>query len=132
MALQVTIREGGTPRTVENERQLDEVLHIAADEARRLNFLGAVLIKADNGNYITMVVGGQETVLGFDSGELNSCYASKGASDEIEPLMTGYFMMWHHTEFPRKNVIPLAEGLKAVREFLDSGRLPTCINWEKL
>jgi len=74
---------------------------------------------------ITMVVGGQETVLGFGSGDLNANYASKGASDAVEPVMTCYFMMWHHSEFPRKYVIPVADGVKAVHQFLDSGDLPT-------
>ena len=72
-----------------------------------------------------MVVGGQETVLGFGSGDLNANYASKGASDAVEPVMTCYFMMWHHSEFPRKYVIPVADGVKAVHQFLDSGDLPT-------
>jgi len=40
--------------------------------------------------------------------------------------------MQHHTEFPRKYVIPLADGVKAVRQFLDSGDFPTCINWEEV
>ena len=88
--------------------------------------------KLPNGNVITMVVGGQETVLGFDSGDPNSYCASKGASDAVEPVMTCYFMMSHHTEFPRKNVIPVADGVKAVHQFLDSGDLPTCIKWEQV
>ena len=40
--------------------------------------------------------------------------------------------MRHHTEFSRKNVIPLADGVKAVRQFLGSNGLPTCINWEEV
>jgi hypothetical protein len=132
MALTIKIREREVPLTVKDAMQLDEALGQAAEEARKRGILGAVLIEAGNGNVINMVVGGQETVLGFDSGDLNSSYASKGASDADEPVMTFYFMMWHHTESPRKYMIPVAEGVKAVHQFLDSGQLPTCIKWEEL
>lgn len=132
MALRIKIREDAAPLTVEDTTQLDKALAQAADEARKHGLLGAVRIEAGNGNVITMVVGGQETVLGFDSGDLSSYYASKGASDAVEPVMACYFMMSHHTEFPRKYVIPVADGVKAVHQFLDSGDLPTCIKWEQV
>jgi len=38
----------------------------------------------------------------------------------------------HHTEFPRKYVIPVADGVKAIREFLDSHDLPNCIMWKQV
>lgn len=132
MPLVIKIRERETSLTVKDAMQLDKALGQAADEARKDGLLGAVRIEAGNGNVITMVVGGQETVLGFDSGDQNSYYASKGASDAVEPVMTCYFMMSHHSEFPRKYVIPVADGVKAVHQFLDSGDLPTCIKWEQL
>ena len=47
------------------------MLHLEAEEARRRGVLGAVILEADNGNIITMVIGGEETVLGFDYGHHN-------------------------------------------------------------
>lgn len=95
--------------------------------------LGAVLIEADNGNVITMVVGGDETVLGFDHGHQNPpYYASRGVSNANEPMMACHLMFQHHTVFPRKYVVPMVDGVEAVRQFLDSGDLPTCINWEEV
>jgi Immunity protein Imm1 len=133
MALRVTTREDRPPVTVEHGSQLDEVLLAASEEARTGKILGAVLIEADNGDAMTMVVGGDETVLSFDYGHQNSpYYASKGASNEDDPIMTCYLTFQHHTEIPRKYVIPFADGVKAVRQFLDSGGLPTCINWEEV
>ncbi len=134
MALRIQIREGETPLTVRDATQLDEALGHAAEEARKLGTLGAVLIEAENGKVLTMVVGGDETVLGFDDydGQNLRCYASRGASDADEPMVTCYLTMHHHTEFPRKNVISQFDGVKAVRQFLDSGALPTCINWEEV
>jgi hypothetical protein len=113
--------------------QLDEVLHEAAKEAQSHKVLGAVLIEAANGNVITMVVGGEDTVLSFDYADRNPpYYSSRGASDADEPMLTCYLTMQHHTEFPRKYVIPVADGVNAVRQFLDSGNLPTCLNWEEV
>jgi len=118
---------------VKDVTQLDEVLQAASEEARARKMLGAILMETDNGNVLTMVVGGEETVLAFDYGHRNPpYYASRGASDEVDPLMTCYLTFQHHTEFPRKYVIPLADGVKAVRQFLDSGDLPTCINWDEV
>ena len=66
MALRIEIRKGDGPLTVKNGEQLDEALGQAAEEARKRGILGAVLIEPENGNVLTMVVGGDETVLGFD------------------------------------------------------------------
>ena len=132
MALRITILDDAPPLTVTDGSQLDEVLQRASEEARRRRVLGAILIEADTGNLITMVVGGEETVLGFDYGNQGFYYASRGTSDADAPLMTCFLTMQHHTEFPRKYVIPVGDGVKAVKQFLDSGDLPTCINWEEV
>jgi len=116
-----------------DRNELERVLDAASDEARAKNILSAVILEAENGNSITIVIGGGETVLSFDYGHLNPpYYASKGKSDELEPILTCFLTFDHQTEFPRKNVIPYADGLKAVAEFLDSGSLPTCIKWEEV
>jgi hypothetical protein len=133
MALRIRIRDDAAPLTVEDSSQLEKVLHVEAEEARMRGVLGAVLLEAANGNVITMVIGGEETVLGFDYGHHNPrYYSSRGPSNADEPVLTCLLTFRHHTEFPRKYVIPVTEGVKAAREFLDSGDLPTCINWEEV
>jgi hypothetical protein len=80
-----------------------------------------------------MVVGGCETVLSFEYGHLDPpYYASKGESDDDEPILTCFLTFQHHTEIPRRSVIPYANGMNAVAEFFDSGNLPTCISWEEV
>ena len=78
MALRIEIRQGEAPLTVKDAAQLDEALGQATEEARKLGMLGAVLIEAENGNVLTMVVGGDETVLGFDDYDDQNlrCYTS--------------------------------------------------------
>ena len=130
--LQIKIRENARPLIAENENQLDQALHRATEEAQNSGTFGAVRIEAANGNTITMVVGGDETVLGFDYGHLNPpYYSSRGQSNVDEPLLRCQLMFQHHTEFPRRYVIPITDGVNAVRQFLDSGELPTCIKWEQ-
>ena len=133
MALQVRIREDVGLLKVEDDNHLDVVLRTATEEARKRGTLGAILIEAANRNVITMVVGGDETAMGFDYGHGNPpYYSSRGPSNEDEPILTCQLKFQHHTEFPRKCVIPIADGVKAVRQFLHSGDLPACINWEEV
>jgi hypothetical protein len=131
LSARITVRDGEPPFIVENVAQLDDVLRDAGNEAQAQRMLAAIIIEAENKNFITMVVGGPDTVLGFDYADGRSpSYASKGSSNEQEPMMTCYLAFRHHTEFPHKYVVPLKSGIEAARQFLDSGDLPTCIDWE--
>jgi len=133
MALRITTHDGKEPITVQDRNQLNAVLEAASEEARAKNLLSVVILYAEDGNSITMVVGGSETVLNFNYGHLHPPYdASKGESDDDEPKLTGFLTFHHHTEIPRRSVIPYENGMTAVAKFLDSGKLPTCINWEEV
>lgn len=132
MSLRITIREDESPLVVEDANYLDEVLNTASEEARTREKLNGVIIESNKGNRLLLVVGCEETVLVFNyGGEDPPYYASKGASENDEPLMTCYITFQHHTEFPRRHVIPFADGVRAVRRFLETDDLPTCINWEE-
>ena len=92
--------------------------------------LSMVFLKADNGNSLGMVVGGDETMLHFSYGHENPSYfVSKGELNIDEPIMPCFLLFQQHTEFQRKHVIPLAKGLLAVHEFYASNTLPTSIEW---
>ena len=133
MTAQIRIHDNEPPIAVENDIQLENALRSATDEARSRDMLAAIGIKAGNGNEMTIVVGGEETVLSFNFGHLDPpYYASKGNSDEDQPVMTCYLNFKHHTEFPRKSVIPIAGGIAAVKEFLGTGELPDCVKWEEV
>jgi hypothetical protein len=133
MSARITIHDKASAATIVDASQLDRALSEASEEARSRGILGAVIIDAENGNSITMVVGGAETVLTFDYEHRNPpYYISKGAFDRDEPFLTCYLTFQHHTEFSRKNVIPYDDGAKAVAQFLDSGTLPANITWEAI
>jgi hypothetical protein len=56
-------------------------------------------------------------------------YESRGPADDIEPFLSAYGSLRHHTEFPRRCVVPMQMGISAAREFVETGNLPTCVSW---
>jgi hypothetical protein len=46
-----------------------------------------------------------------------------------EPVLTAFVGLVHHTEFPRRWVVPALVGRKAAREFLATGTRPTSVEW---
>jgi hypothetical protein len=92
--------------------------------------LNVIFLKAANGNNLSFVVGGDDTVLSFTYGYRNPpYYASRGADTSTPPIMTCYVGLVHHTEFPRKYLIPFERGLTAAQEFAESGTVPRSIEW---
>jgi Immunity protein Imm1 len=104
---------------------------MASAEARVRKMLNSVyLVEAISGNILSLVVGGEETVLSFNYGHQDPpYYASGGADARVHPVMTCYVGLVHHTEFPRKYVVPFEKGLIAAHEFAQSGSLPQSIEW---
>ena len=109
---------------------LDAVLDEASHEARASGKLNIVVLAAPNRDWLSLVVGGEETVVGFNFGHGNPpYYASSGTSHTDEPVFTAFMGLAHHTEFPRRWVVPDAVGRQAAREFLLSGEKPSSVKW---
>ena len=126
----VTIHENEAPARVTTAAELDEILRLASDEARARGMLNVIFIEARDRNTLMMVVGGDETVLGFTYGYRKPrYYESRGAVAEDEPILTGYASLTHPIAFPRRCVIPLDAGMRALHEFVEIGALPTCVSW---
>ena len=128
--MKILLRENESPVEARAWADIDRAITSATEEARAEGRLIIIELEAVNGNSISVVVGGDETVLGFVYRHRNPpYYASKGSTEDDEPVMTAYFLLAHHTEFPRNWVIPLKEVMSAVNEFCQSGELPKCIEW---
>jgi len=109
------------------------VLDEASAEARAIGRLNIVLLSAPNRDWLGIVVGGEDTVVSFNYGHGDPpYYASVGAATTDEPVLTAYVGLEHHTEFPRRWVVPSLVGRQAAREFLDTGKRPTLLGWEEL
>jgi hypothetical protein len=110
--------------------EFERVIRLASEEARARKMLNIIFLKAANGNNLSFVVGGDDTVLSFTYGHRNPPhYASRGAHTSTHPIMTCYVGLVHHTEFPRENVIAFERGMMAAQEFAESGTLPRSIEW---
>jgi len=128
--MKIIIHETEPAIQVSTTDELEKVLLKATEEAKGLNKNNIIFLQADNGNEMSVAVGGGETVLGFTYSHNNPpYYASKGSSKVEEPVFTGYVSLEHHTEYPRFNVIPYEEALLAIHEFYSSGELPGTIKW---
>jgi hypothetical protein len=133
LTIRITVHETKPSIWVQSIADLDKVIASVSKEARTEDLLSIVLLEADNGNCISLVVGGDETVLGFTYGHLDPpYYASKGKDESDEPVMTTYAFFRHHTEFSRKSVISMKEGTLAVYEFFETSDLPKCIEWAEV
>lgn len=128
--MKITIHEKEPTIELNGLSHLDQLIAEAEKQAKDEGILSIVFLKSDNGNELGIVVGDDETVLGFNCSDGDApYYASKGKQDSDDPIMNCYLLFQHHTEFPRKYVITLDNGLKAIHEFYESSTLPHCIEW---
>jgi hypothetical protein len=128
--LSISIHDRAEPTHISTLAELHGVLESAGEEARARGMLNVIFLGSPNGNSLSMVVGGAETVLTFMYGHRNlPYYASRGSAQDPLPNMSCYVGLVHHTEFPRTYVVPYAKGLGAAEEFAASGSLPTSVEW---
>ncbi|WP_315770435.1 MULTISPECIES: Imm1 family immunity protein [unclassified Bradyrhizobium] len=130
MDLSIIVHDAEEAVRVSTLAEFERVIRMARDEARTLDTLNIISLQAPNGNDLALVVGGDETVLAFQFGHHNPpYYVSRGDQSSTHPVMTCYVGLAHHTEFPRKYVIPFEKGLIAAQEFAESETLPKSIEW---
>ncbi len=128
--LRASVKTGAKELSVGNVLELDETLSAAETQARAAGILGGIKLRAPNGDELLLVVGGDETVLGFNRADGDPpYYASHGAADTDLPYFTAYIGLTHHTEFPRRHVVPIEQGRSAAFEFLRTGARPTSVRW---
>lgn len=131
--IRASIKDQAPERIVSTVEALDATLDEASAEARATGLLGVVFLRALSRDCLSLVVGGDETVVSFNYGHGDSPYfASIGASSTDEPVLTAYVGLVHHTEFSRRWVVPSPMGRQAAHEFLSTGERPTSIRWEEL
>src|SRR5262245_20691560 len=100
--LSVHTRQGVPPTVVTDTSQLKRVLTQADQDARAASRPNIIDLKAPNGDTLSMVVGSDETVLGFTAGSGQPpFYASSGPVKDAQPVMTCYLYSTQRTEFPR-------------------------------
>jgi hypothetical protein len=112
---------------------LDAALDAASVEAKAKGKLNIVTLSAPNRDWLSLAVGSEETVVGFNYGHGDPPYfASLGNSQSDEPFLTAFVGLVHHTELSRRWVVPLATGRQAARDFLSTGERPSSLTWQEL
>jgi hypothetical protein len=130
MHVLVIIDQDREPIDVTTAAELEHAVHFASEEARMRGMLNVIYIEAPNGDALSVVVGGDETALGFACGHGDPpYYESRGPVADDRPLLTAYVSFRHHTEFPRRCVIPMQMGMSAGKEFVETASLPMCVSW---
>jgi Immunity protein Imm1 len=128
--LSISVHDAEPAARISTPTELERVIRLASEEARARKMLNIIILEAANGNNLSFVVGGDDTVVSFTYGHRNPpYYASRGAQASTHPIMTCYVGLVHHTEFAREYVISFERGLTAVQEFAESGALPQSIEW---
>lgn len=128
--IRAIVQDQGPERVLRSAAELDQTLAEASAQAKAAKLLNIVFLSAPNGDQLSLVVGGDETVLGFNHGHGNPpYYASAGETQADEPVLTAYAGLVHHTEFPRRWVVPMSAGRRAATEFLATCSLPTSVRW---
>jgi hypothetical protein len=131
--MKITISEDQPPLVIQDSSELDAVITTLAEETRALGILNILIMVADNGNIFYLVVGSDETVLGLDYAHRKPpYYSSRGTAQSDYPVMTAYLALSHHTEFSRRSVIPMEDGLNALHQFFETGQRPTTVQWEEV
>ena len=117
---------------VESGADLSRALSKARELSGRIGRLGIITLEATPGGQLSLVVGGDESVLSFQETLDPPYYASKGASEEDQPFMECFLFFEHHTEFSRSAVISSAISEQAAFEFLETRRRPQCVQWQEV
>lgn len=131
--LRALVYEGQSLRPLRSVAELNELLREAAAEAKAAGRLNIITLYGPNDDHLCLVVGSDETVMGFTHGHGNPpYYASEGVVDDDSPVLTAYVGLEHHTEFLRRWVVPMALGALAAAEFLTTGRRPVSVRWAQV
>lgn len=125
-------REDVPAKTLLNEQELDASFVEVARNARSAGQRHLVELQAENGNTLSIALGGEDTVLVFGCPENDPPYFTcRGVEGTLHPVLVCYSLGTHHTEVPRWFVIPLEQGMRGVKAFAATGERPSEGTWQE-
>ena len=128
--LQLQWQEGVPDKTLASEAELEGALQELASNAKAAGRPILVGLEAENGNSLSIALGGVETVLIFGRPNADPPYLTRrGVEETLDPVFDCYSLGVHHAEIPRWFVIPLEQGMRGLREFAATGELPSEGTW---
>ena len=128
--LQLQWQDGAPAKTLASKAELDGALQELASNAKAAGQPILVGLEAENGNSLSIALGGVETVLIFGCPAADPPYRTRrGAEETLDPVFVCYSLGVHRTEVPRWFVIPLEQGMRGLSEFAVTGELPSEGTW---
>ena len=114
---------------LESVGELEQRLAVLTEEAMARPFMAELI--AINGNSLSMGLGREETVLSWVAASNDPpYYASKGNPKAEGTIAFYYSGDW--SEFPRWSAVPVPAGLATMREFFQTGKRPSTVEWEEV
>jgi immunity protein Imm1 of predicted polymorphic toxin system len=127
--LAIRLRATRKRLVAETEAEVQSALAAAEQEADRVGKTGIVDFQAANGSTLSMLVGGAETMLSWRyDGDTEPRFLSLGDAD-AQGTITISRDFSDRVVAPRWALIPRAEGLAALDEFVKSNDIPECVGW---
>jgi hypothetical protein len=132
MKLHLKWREVAATKTLATEQHLEEAVDEIARGARAMGHRHLVEFRAENGNTLSIALGGEETVVIFGCPHNDPPYYTlRGTDTTLDPLFDCHSFGQHVVELPRWFVIPIEEGKRAIRAFAASGERPQWGSWDE-
>jgi hypothetical protein len=120
--------ESEPPTEVRTGEQLDQLLERLTATARP-EFPISVRLQAHDCE-ADILLGLPESFVYLNEVSPTRYYITVGAS-YVDGVVSFHLLGQHYTEFERRHLIPTATARRVLREFLDTGRRPTSVEWEE-
>jgi hypothetical protein len=117
-------------REVNSLADLDALLDEIAAASERDEKPRLVSVSLSDGTSLALGLGRRESILHFVSASADPPYFTSRGEDPRDDEVVHFFFQDSWTEFPVKNLIPLARAREAVRLFAKDGRRPQNVEWE--
>ena len=120
--------ESEPPAEIRTGEQLDQLLDRLTATARP-EFPISVRLQAHDCE-ADILLGLAESFVYLNEVSQTRYYITVGDS-YFDGVVSFHLLGQHHTEFERRHLIPTATARRVLRDFFDTGRRPTSVEWEE-
>jgi hypothetical protein len=111
----------------------DKLEHLLDDITFKTNSgYPAVVFVTVNDHRVILGIGQEESFLQIESEVGDPPYLTTIGDPDAQGVMAFYLFGDHHTEIPRRNLIPEAKARKALLEWVRTGILSKEVEWEEI
>ena len=116
--------------SIGNDDQLDRALGLVT---QRLPPKWSTIVMLRSTEYtLTFALGSSESFVQLSRADDEPPYLATVGDPTAKGQATFYFLGEHHTEIPRRHLIPAVMARDVIREFVTTGRRSAAIPWEEI